>query len=50
MSGIVSFIRFVEIHGSIIINVTMKLSVIAGFSFAVIVSVTSVDGFVTAKI
>ena len=48
--GIVSFTRIVLIHGSKIINYMSKLSVIAEFSFAVIVTVTTVNGFDTANI
>ena len=44
ISGIVSPTRFVLIHGSKIINIMSKLSVIAEFSFAVTVTVTVVDG------
>ena len=50
MSGTVSFTRFVLIHGSKIINYMSKLSVIAEFSFAVIVTVTNVNEFDTANI
>ena len=49
ISGIVSFTRFVLIHGSKIINYMSKLSVIAEFSLAVIVTVTFVNGLLTAN-
>ena len=49
ISGIVSFTRFVLIHGSKIINIISKVRLTAAFSFAVTITVTDVDGNKTAN-